>query len=69
MFEMGQDEGCLGDVPDLGRYGLDVAAMGVCLAGVPQVDDLAFDTCGLLAAPVSQDDLAVQDLPCRACLG
>ena len=35
--------------------------MGVRLAGVPQVDDLAFDADGLLPAPVTGDDRAVQD--------
>ena len=33
----------------------------VGLAGVPQVDDLAFHADGLLPAPVGGDDLAVQD--------
>ena len=35
--------------------------MAVGLAGVPQVDGLAFDADRLLPAPVSLDDLAVQD--------
>jgi hypothetical protein len=33
----------------------------VCLAGVPQVDDLAFDADGRLFAPVAGDDRPVQD--------
>ena len=35
--------------------------MGVRLAGVPQVDDLALDADSRLFAPVTRDDLAVQD--------
>jgi hypothetical protein len=35
--------------------------MGVRLARVPQVDDLAFDADGRLLAPVTRDDRAVQD--------
>src|SRR6266480_1351742 len=47
--------------PVRGQDGLDVAAVGVRLAGVPQVDDLAFDADGWLFAPVGGDDLPVQD--------
>src|SRR5690242_6395937 len=47
--------------PAWGEDGLDVAAVGVRLPGVPQVDDLAFHTDGRLLAPVGRDDLAVQD--------
>jgi hypothetical protein len=45
---------------------LDVAAVMAALAGVPQVDGLAFHAGGLLPAPVRRDDLAVQDHECRA---
>ena len=38
--------------------GLDVAAVAVGFAGVPQVDDLAFRADGVLAAPVAGEDLA-----------
>jgi hypothetical protein len=47
--------------PARGEDGLDVATVGVGLAGVPQVDDLAFHANGRLFAPVGRDDLAVQD--------
>jgi hypothetical protein len=33
---------------------LDVAAVGVSLAGIPQVDDLALDADGRLLAPVAR---------------
>jgi len=44
-----------------GEHGLDVAAMAVRLAGVPQVDDLAFYADSWFFAPVTGDDLPVQD--------
>src|SRR5215468_3648810 len=47
--------------PARGEHGLDVAAVGVCLPGVPQVDDLAFHADGGFFAPVGRDDLPVQD--------
>jgi hypothetical protein len=40
---------------------LDVAAVSVRLARVPQVDDLAADADGWFLAPVGWDDLPVQD--------
>ena len=47
--------------PVRGDDRLDVAAMGMGFAGVPQVNGLAADAEGLLPAPVGRDDRAVQD--------
>jgi len=44
-----------------GEDGLNVAAVGVRLARIPQVDDLALDADGRLFAPVAGDDRAIQD--------
>jgi hypothetical protein len=44
-----------------GEHRLDVAAAAVGLAGVPQVDDLAFQADRRLFAPVAGHDLPIQD--------
>ncbi len=44
-----------------GEHRLDVAAVGMGLAGVPQVNDIAFHADGLLLAPVGGDDRTVED--------
>src|SRR6202034_2222464 len=51
-----------------GEHRLDVAAVAVGLAGVPQVDDRALDAAGRFLAPVAGDDRAVQDLVGKAVL-
>ena len=47
-------------------HGLDVTAVAMRFAGVPQVNGLAPDACRLLPAPAGGDDLAVQDHERRA---
>jgi hypothetical protein len=44
--------------PARGQDGLDAAAVAVGLAGVPQVDDLAFHADSGFFAPVGRDDVA-----------
>ena len=47
--------------PGRAGHGLDVTAVAMRFAGVPQVNGLAPDACRLLPAPAGGDDLAVQD--------
>lgn len=53
--------------PAWSGHGLDVAAVGMRLAGVPQADGLASHADGRFFAPIAGDDLAVQDYVGKPC--